>query len=70
MSLETDPVDGHPTAISVDHIENAIDDESCYGDHRLPTGGLTPGASSAYHAAGREEHGRRCPPVNPAAPSG
>ena len=30
VSLETDPVDGHPTAISVDHIENAIDDESCY----------------------------------------
>ena len=28
--LESDPVDGHPTAVSVDHIENAIDDESCY----------------------------------------
>ena len=30
VSLETDPRDGHPTAISVDHIEAAIDDESCY----------------------------------------
>jgi hypothetical protein len=28
--LESDPVDGHPTVIRVDHIENAIDDESCY----------------------------------------
>ena len=28
--LESDPADGHPTSISVDHIENAIDDETCY----------------------------------------
>ena len=30
VSLESDPADGHPTAISVDHIANAIDDETCY----------------------------------------
>jgi hypothetical protein len=30
VSLETDPADGHPTSVSVDHIEDAIDDESCY----------------------------------------
>ncbi|WP_173056182.1 DUF6174 domain-containing protein [Phytohabitans houttuyneae] len=28
--LTTDPTDGHPTKITIDPIENAIDDESCY----------------------------------------
>jgi hypothetical protein len=30
VTLETDPADGHPTAISVDPLANAIDDEHCY----------------------------------------
>lgn len=30
VTLETDPIDGHPTEISVDHLEDAIDDETCY----------------------------------------
>ncbi len=28
--LETDPVDGHPTRIDLDPMQNAIDDEACY----------------------------------------
>jgi hypothetical protein len=28
--LTTDPADGHPTAITIDPIKNAVDDESCY----------------------------------------
>ena len=30
VTLERDPADGHPTAISVDQLKNAIDDEQCY----------------------------------------
>lgn len=30
IEVVTDPADGHPTKVSVDHIESAIDDESCY----------------------------------------
>jgi hypothetical protein len=28
--LTTNPVDGHPTGITIDPIKNAIDDEACY----------------------------------------
>jgi hypothetical protein len=27
---DVDPVDGHPTAITIDHSTDAVDDESCY----------------------------------------
>ena len=29
-TAEFDPVDGHPTKITIDHEANAIDDEECY----------------------------------------
>ncbi len=28
--LETDPADGHPVRIDIDHSSNAMDDESCF----------------------------------------
>ena len=30
IEVVSDPADGHPTKVSVDHIKSAIDDESCY----------------------------------------
>jgi hypothetical protein len=30
VTLETDPVDGHPTYIHIDWVPNAIDEEECY----------------------------------------
>jgi hypothetical protein len=30
IEVVTDPADGHPTEVSVDHVKAAIDDESCY----------------------------------------
>ncbi len=36
--LETDPADGHPTEVRVDHLEMAIDDESCYTITAFATG--------------------------------
>ena len=36
--LETDPADGHPTEVRVDHVEMAIDDESCYTITAFATG--------------------------------
>ena len=28
--FETDPADGHPVRIDIDHSRNAMDDESCF----------------------------------------
>ena len=30
VTLESDPADGHPIVVRVDHLANAIDDETCY----------------------------------------
>ena len=30
VDVKTDPADGHPTLIAIDHEANAIDDEECY----------------------------------------
>jgi hypothetical protein len=30
VDVKTDPADGHPTLIEIDHEANAVDDEECY----------------------------------------
>jgi uncharacterized protein DUF6174 len=30
VDVRTDPADGHPTLIAIDHEANAVDDEECY----------------------------------------
>jgi hypothetical protein len=45
-TIERDPTDGHPTAIRIDPIKNAIDDEMCYTISEYTIGGQ-PGPSAS-----------------------